>query len=131
MINTKQYLATVSSLSKKSPSTIEISSIMRWWHFLHCWATCVRDASCIHCSKLPWPDPIPAATNNALSIPAATNNALSIPAATNNALSIPAATNNALSIPAATNNELSVFTPGYPGLTRYLHQQTTHCQYLL
>lgn len=35
-------LAMVSNLSKKSPSIIEISSIIRCWHFFHCLNTAGR-----------------------------------------------------------------------------------------
>ena len=58
------YLATVSSLSKKSPSTIEISSMMRCLHFFHCWATCGLEASSTQFSMGALPDPIPTCRNN-------------------------------------------------------------------
>ena len=53
------HLATVSSLSKKSPSTIEISSIIRCLHFFHCWATWALEASSTQFSIAALPEPIP------------------------------------------------------------------------
>lgn len=53
------HLATASSLSKKLPSTIEISSIIKCWQASQCWRTPGLSASWIHCSSGAFPEPIP------------------------------------------------------------------------
>ncbi len=53
------HLATASSLSKNSASTIEISSITRCLQDVQCCSTPGRWASSIHCSRGAEPEPIP------------------------------------------------------------------------
>lgn len=54
------HLATASSLSKNSPSTIEISSMTRCWQFSHCVRTPDLWASSMHWCRGAFPEPIPA-----------------------------------------------------------------------
>ena len=54
------YRATISNLSKSSPSTIEISSMIKCLHRLHCCAIWGLEASSMHCSTGALPEPMPA-----------------------------------------------------------------------
>lgn len=52
-------LATASSLSNRSASTMEISSMTSRWQFSQPWRTAGRWARATHCARGAWPEPMP------------------------------------------------------------------------